>query len=158
MSRRSRDATLMDCAYAFEVRSTCIRKVGAVIAIDGRILSSGYNGAPVGLPHCDHTCSCGGSRVGDTTGALPHDAMCRMVRPCVLTVHAETNAILFAARHGTRIEGATLYTTVSPCWPCALAIVNAGLIRVVYDVEYRDPQGVNLLREARVELRQLTKE
>ena len=148
----------MDCAYAFQVRSTCIRKVGAVIALDGRILSTGYNGAPAGLPHCDHTCDCDQHPVLLTEPApVDHHRDCAVVRPCLGTVHAETNAVLYAARHGTRVEGATLYTTVSPCFPCALAIVNAGLTRVVYDVTYRDPAGLLLLTTANIELRQLTK-
>lgn len=151
--RRSRDSVLMDCAYAFSSRSTCKRgeygSVGAVIALDGRILSTGYNGAPAGMPHCNHTCDCGSfNKYGDV--CEPHGTNCAAVRPCLATVHAETNAITYAARHGVRIEGASLYTTVSPCLPCALIIVNAGLTTVVYGTQYRDPTGVNYLASAGV--------
>jgi dCMP deaminase len=159
-SRRARDSVLMDCAYAFQVRSTCIRKVGAVIALDGRILSTGYNGTPAGMPHCDHTCNdngCYSLTHPHSTETITHGPACPAVAPCLRTVHAETNAIIYAARHGVRISGGTLYTTVSPCFPCALVIVNAGLVRVVYDTAYRDSAGIELLHEAGIELRQLTK-
>jgi len=153
--RRTRDSVLMDCAYAFQVRSTCIRKVGAVIALDGRILSTGYNGTPAGMSHCNHSCTCQWAQL--SVHRPNHQEGCLTTAPCLRTVHAETNAIIYAARHGVRISGATLYTTVSPCFPCALVIVNAGLVRVVYDTAYRDPAGIELLHEASIEMRQLTK-
>jgi dCMP deaminase len=67
---------------------------------------------------------------------------------CTRTVHAEANAISFAARSGNSTDGADLFTTHSPCYDCAKLIINAGIVRVVYDVEYRDPRGIDLLREA----------
>lgn len=160
--RRSRDAILMDCAYVFSTRSTCQRngstssKVGAVIAIDGRIISTGYNGTPSGLDHCDHTCDC--STVGPTgkriirTNSSQHEHDCPSIAVCRLTVHAEANAVAFAARCGTATQGATIYTTMSPCYDCAKLIVNAGLVRCVYGTSYRDTSGLDLLLRANVQV------
>ena len=106
MDRPTRDETTMYVAQAIAERGTCCRlRVGAVICRDGRILATGYNGAPAGMPHCEH-------EKGDDT-------------PCEVTVHAEANAIAFAARHGVRTEGAELHTTHSPCLTCAKLIINA---------------------------------
>lgn len=160
MKRRSRDAVLMDAAWTFSTRSTCKRgefgAVGAVIAVDGRIVSTGYNGAPSGLPHCDHTCTCTAKgKTGRTTIRLvnapdQHDDGCPANAGCDITVHAEANAVAFAARYGTSTNNATLYTTVSPCLGCAKLIINAGLVRVVYHGEYRDTAGLDLLMRANV--------
>lgn len=144
----------MDAAYLFSTRSTCSRlSVGAVIAIDGRIISTGYNGAPAGLPHCDHTCPCDAGWVEEDetliTITQTHTAGCRL-NPCDATVHAEANAIAFAARYGTPTLGASLYTTTSPCRQCAKLIINAGLALVVYGEEYRDTSALQLLTLAGV--------
>jgi deoxycytidylate deaminase len=67
---------------------------------------------------------------------------------CTRTVHAEANAIAFAARFGTSIDGSELYCTHSPCLPCAKLVVNAGIVRYVYEQPYRDTSGLSLLEEA----------
>lgn len=127
--RPSRDSILMDMAKLIATRSTCSRlHVGAVIARDGRVLVTGYNGAPAGLPHCVH----------ETT------------EPCTVSVHAEVNAIAYAARWGIRIEGADLFTTHSPCIACSQLIVNSGIVRVVYNHEFRETDGLDMLRSAGV--------
>ena len=128
MIRISREEMLMDMALVVRGRSTCLRRqVGAVLALDGRVLSSGYNGVPSGLPHCTpQTCN-------ETT-------------PCLLTIHAEQNAIAFAARHGVRTSDSTLYSTASPCLECAKLIINAGIRAVYYAEEYRDLRPVEILR------------
>lgn len=156
--RRSRDRICMDAAYLFSTRSTCSRLgVGSVIAIDGRIISTGYNGAPSGLDHCDHTCieadGCTTMTHPDRHVHLPdvHAPGCPAGSFCDETVHAEANAIAFAARYGTPTLGASLYTTTSPCRQCAKLIINAGLSRVVYGEPYRDTSGLMLLALASVE-------
>jgi dCMP deaminase len=98
-------------------RGTCPRaRVGAVIEKDGRILSTGYNGSLPGEPHCD-------------------DVGCDMQGGhCVRTVHAEANAICFAARHGINLNGSTLYTTgwLGGCCPnCTKLAYSAGIKEIV---------------------------
>lgn len=150
--RRSREAVLMDTAHVFASRSTCTRaQVGAVIARDGRIIVTGYNGAPSGVPHCDHTCTC-----PPLVGNAPerecaadrlsiHRDWCPADSPCDTATHAEANAVAFAARHGVATEGAQLYVTMAPCLACARIVINAGLSTVYYDHPYRNMSGVLLL-------------
>lgn len=143
--RRSRESVLMDTAHVFASRSTCSRaQVGAVIARDGRIIVTGYNGAPAGLPHCDHTCTC--TRYEGLTKI--HNKGCPSLQPCETATHAEANAVSFAARHGLATDGASLFVTMAPCLPCARIVINAGLIYVRYDATYRDVSGVQLLLDA----------
>lgn len=125
----------MNLAVQAATRSTCPRKhVGAVVVRDKAVLATGYNGSLRGLPHC--------TEVG-----------CLMVNGhCVRTVHAEANAILQAARHGVRIEGAEIYVTASPCWDCFKLIANAGIVRVLYGEFYRDDRILEFAREAGIEL------
>lgn len=119
-----REEMLMAIANVVAARSTCSRMaVGAVIAREGRVMSSGYNGTLVGMPHCEH---------------LWND-------PCTEAIHAEANAILFAARYGVGTEGAELYTTHQPCIACARMIVNAGITQLVYQYPYRNNEGLELL-------------
>ncbi|OGW91944.1 MAG: deaminase [Omnitrophica bacterium RIFCSPHIGHO2_02_FULL_63_14] len=120
-------------------RSTCDRKfVGAVIVRDKTILSTGYNGSIRKLEHC--------SQIGHMM-ELGH---------CVATVHAEANAIVQAAKNGVRIEGATLYTTASPCWPCFKLLANAGLKRVCFGEFYRDRRIFDIAKKAGIELVKLS--
>ena len=115
------DPYFMQIAQVVASRATCDRKlVGALLVRDRMILSTGYNGSIRGMPHCDEV------------GHLMENGH------CVATIHAEANAILQAAKNGVRIEGADIYTTASPCWPCFKLIANAGLRRIVYGEFYRD--------------------
>lgn len=141
--RPSRDTILMSEAALWALRSTCSRaQVGVVIATDDyRPLVSGYNGAPRGMPHCDHTCQCGGK-------GSRHWPSCQADKPCIVSVHAEANAIAYAAKNGVKIEDAQLFTTVAPCYVCAQLIINTDIIRVVYQAPHRDMRGVDLLRTA----------
>jgi dCMP deaminase len=119
--RATWDEYFMNIARAVATRATCDRKhVGAVIVRDKVILSTGYNGSIRGMPHCDEV------------GHMMEDGH------CVRTIHAEANAIIQAAQSGTRIEGATIYVTASPCWACFRMIANAGIKRVVFGEFYRD--------------------
>ncbi|MBA2706286.1 MAG: dCMP deaminase family protein [Gemmatimonadaceae bacterium] len=125
----------MDIAKAVSTRATCDRKhVGAVIVAGNRILCTGYNGSIPGAPHCDDV------------GHMMEDGH------CVRTVHAESNAINQAARHGVRIDGATIYTTASPCWPCFQKIVSAGLRTIVFGELYRDARIFEFATKSGIEL------
>lgn len=150
--RPSRDDTLMATAHVWKHRSTCSRNhVGCVIAMDHRIIATGYNGAVSGMPHCDHTCNCGSiDKYGDRVSACSFDCPAHPDNGCPTTVHAEANAIVFAAAHGVRLWGATLYTTLLPCFRCAQLIVNARLARVVFDRMYRVTAGLELMTAAGV--------
>lgn len=149
--RPTRDQVLLMVATVFAERSTCSRaNVGCVIAREGRILTTGYNGAPAGMPHCEHT------EQGDWV--FTHDPGMDMrykqrggEMGCQVSVHAEANAIAFAARHGIETEGADLFCTMSPCIPCAKLVINAGIRRVVCVSTYRDPSAIMLLKAASIE-------
>jgi dCMP deaminase len=135
MARSSWDQYFMDIARQVATRATCDRKhVGAVVVRDRTILSTGYNGSIRGMPHCDEV------------GHMMENGH------CVATVHAEANAILQAAKNGVRIEGATLYTTASPCWPCFKLIANSGCVRIVYGEFYRDPRIFEVASQLKLEL------
>lgn len=132
--RPSLDAYFMHIARVVATRSTCLhRNVGAVIVKGKQIVSTGYNGAPAGQPHC---LDIGCAREGVPSGE--RSELCR-------GAHAEQNAINFAARFGIGIEGATLYTTHFPCSWCAKSIVNAGIARVVFAEDYPDPLAKAIL-------------
>ncbi|MBM3285799.1 MAG: dCMP deaminase family protein [Candidatus Eisenbacteria bacterium] len=120
-SRVSWHEYFMGIAHVVATRSTCDRKnVGAVIVRDRTILSTGYNGSIRGMPHCDEA------------GHMIENGH------CVATIHAETNAILQAAKNGVRIDGAEIYTTASPCWSCFKMIANAGIRTIYFGEFYRD--------------------
>lgn len=124
-------------------RATCMRRhVGAVVVLNKRILATGYNGAPSGLPHCAQT-GCLRDQLNVPSGQRTE--LCR-------GLHAEMNAMLQGARHGVRMEGGTVYTTLAPCNLCAKMIINTGIVRVVAGVEYPEAFGCEMLREAGVEL------
>jgi dCMP deaminase len=134
-TRADWDTYFMDIAKVVATRATCDRKhVGAVLVRERTILSTGYNGSVRGLPHCDEV------------GHMMEGGH------CVATIHAEANAILQAARNGVRIEGADIYTTASPCWPCFKMIANAGMKRIVYGEFYRDERIFEVARKLGIEL------
>lgn len=162
--RMSRDILLNNVAQTFAIRGTCTRAaVGAVLSRDGRILSTGYNGAPAGLPHCSHECRCMSVTLLDENGkptsdpelqrGAGHDFRCPAVdKGCKIAVHAEANAVAFAAKHGVPTDMTELHTTMAPCYVCAQLIINAGIIRVMFVRSYRDMSGVDLLKSANVEV------
>lgn len=134
-SRPSWDDYFMSITFQVALRSTCDRAhVGATIVKDRRILTTGYNGAPAGLPHCDEI------------GHL------MIAGHCVRTLHAEQNAIIQAAYHGVSVAGGTIYVTHQPCLTCAKMIINAGIKRVVYAGHYPDENAVAFLTDAGVTL------
>lgn len=152
--RPSRDDILMESARIWEQRSTCSRaQVGVVISRDGRVLSTGYNGAPSGTEHCDHTCTCKIAKGYEEYSAISrHRAQCPAQKPCAEVVHAEANAIIFAAKYGVGIDRAEVHTTRVPCMSCAGMIINAGIKRVVWLEEHRDMEGFLRLGQAGLEV------
>lgn len=128
------DTYFMQLAVLIASRSTCLRRqVGAVIVKGKQVVSTGYNGAAAGHPHC--------LEIGCARDGLPSGQNMERCRGA----HAEQNAINFAARYGIAIEGASIYTTALPCSACAKSIINSGIARVVYEVDYPDPQAKDIL-------------
>ncbi len=121
----------MQIARTVATRATCPRaSVGAVITRDHRILTTGYNGAPRGVPHC-------------------LDVGCLLVNEhCQRATHAEANAVVQAALHGVGTVGATAYCTHSPCGSCTKLLISAGIERIVYETSYLDTVASELLEEA----------
>lgn len=136
--RVSWDRYFMNLAREAASRSTCPRKaVGAVLVRDKAVLATGYNGSLRGLAHCTEV------------GCMIENGH------CVRTVHAEANALIQAARHGVRIEGADCYVTASPCWECFKLLANAGVRRIVFGEFYRDERIWEFARQAGIELVEL---
>lgn len=146
MLRPAFDDIYMELAVNLARRSHCIKRhVGAVLTKDTRIISIGYNGPPSGTHNCDEEWPESG---------CPRDSK----GGCSLAIHAEQNAILYAVKNKTSVEGATLYVTLSPCLACARIIFSMGIRRVVYFNSYADhkgiasDEGVDFLRKFGVEV------
>lgn len=121
------DKMFLNIAKEVAKMSYCNRsKVGAVIERYGNIISFGYNGAPKGVDNC-----CEDSN----NVTFPH------------IIHAESNAILKAAKSGLSTTNATLYLTLSPCLDCSKLILQSEIRRVVYLEEYRDRSGIDFLKQ-----------
>ena len=147
MSRPSWHEYFTDITRMVATRSTCRRrKVGAILVKNKRILATGYNGAPSGVPHCLDV-GCLREQMGIPSGER-HE-LCR-------GLHAEQNAILQAAYHGVSIEGADLYCTNLPCIICSKMLINAGIRRVYYLEGYADDLSREMLDQAGVDLVSLT--
>jgi dCMP deaminase len=143
----------MGLARAVQAGADCLgSRVGAVLVLDNRVISTGYNGTPAGFPNCgDGGCvRCRDSdlhrRGRGEEASDPEHTPGRGLDRCIC-VHAEQNAFLTAARFGMRVEGATLYTTLSPCFGCLKEAVQAGVVRIVFAEAYRMPVGDALLRQ-----------
>lgn len=146
MTRPSIYQTLAEIAVAWSKRSTCSKRhVGAVIATQekGVIVSSGYNGAPAGMPHCEHGCDC--DQPGFSRGQFRCLETCASVAKCTTAIHAEENAILFAARAGVSTYGRMLVATYGPCERCARMIIQAGVDFVIYLEPNSDLRALNTL-------------
>jgi dCMP deaminase len=143
LHRPSWDEYFMRIAHEVARRSTCLRRhVGSVVVLDKRILSTGYNGAPSGLRHCSET-GCLRDQLNVPSGERTE--LCR-------GLHGEMNAMLQGARHGIRLEGGTLYSTLVPCSLCSKMLINTGIVRVVAVTPYPDSFSRGMLEEAGVEL------
>jgi dCMP deaminase len=135
--RPTADELYMHIAEDIAKRSYATRsQVGAVIVKNNQIISDGYNGTPYGFDNCCEI---------DANTSKPE------------VLHAESNAISKIARTGSSVgtDGATLYTTLSPCFECAKLIIQAGIQRVVYRIEYRITDGIDLLRKANITVEKL---
>ena len=142
--RPSWDEYFMNLAEQVATRTTCLRRaVGAVIVKDNRILTTGYNGTPVGMAHCEET-GCLREAMGVPSGQ--RQEICR-------GLHAEQNAIIQAARYGIDIRGASIYINTQPCITCSKMLINAGIVEVVYKNPYPDEFGLGMLDEAGVKRR-----
>ena len=130
------DEYFMNIASEVAARSTCARAVvGAILVREKRILATGYNGSVRGLDHCDDV------------GHMMVDGH------CVRTVHAEVNAIIQAALHGVSTDQSTCYVTHLPCIQCVKALLNAGIIHIVYLEQYRpDENALSLIQQMGVQI------
>jgi len=148
-NRPSFDTIYMELAENLAKRSHCVKaKVGAVLTKDTRIISLGYNGPPSGTHNCDEV--------------WPEQGCARDLKgSCSLAIHAEENAILYAAKNKADLENATLYVTLSPCLPCARIIYTTGIKKVYYLHSYAEfkgipsDEGIDFLRKFGVDVQRL---
>ena len=146
MSRPAWKEYFMDIALLVARRSTCRRRrVGAITVRDKRILATGYNGAPSGLPHC---LDIGCLREEMEIPSGERHELCR-------GLHAEQNVIIQAAYHGVSIKGATLYCTNLPCSICSKMLINAGISDIIYQEGYADSMTEEMLSAAGVTIVQI---
>lgn len=139
MSRISWQQYFLAQAQVVSLRSTCTRlEVGAILVRNNRIIASGYNGSVDDSSHCI-------------------DEGCLVVNNhCVRTVHAEMNALIQCARFGVATEGTELYVTHFPCLQCAKHIVQAGIVKIYYETDYRnDELAIQLFAEANIAVEQV---
>ena len=138
------DEYFLGIADLISERSTCLRRqVGALIVKNKRILTTGYNGTPSGITHCEVT-GCLRDKLKVPSGER-HE-LCR-------GLHAEQNAIIQAALHGVDIHGGVLYCTNQPCSICAKMLINAGIKEIVMESGYPDEMAKEFFQEAGVEIR-----
>ena len=138
------DTYFMMVAAVASTRSTCLRRqVGAVIARDMQIISTGYNGAPRNVRDCLEI-GCLREAMGIPSGQR-HE-LCR-------GLHAEQNVIIQAAIHGISLDGAEIYCTHQPCFICTKMLVNCGVTAVTYASPYPDPMSEEMFAEAGVDVR-----
>ena len=140
------DSNFINIAKEISKASKCVSKqVGAVIVKDGRILSTGYNGTPAGYKNCcDHW---------QNEYTKEHHEWSKKYE-----IHAEMNAIIWAARKGISIENATIYVTLEPCNECSKNIIASGITRIVYEKSYEhtnSPEVSSFLQDSGVEIYQL---
>ena len=136
----------MQMAKLAATRSTCLRrKVGAVIVKDSHVLSTGYNGSPRGVSHCEEK---GCLRVLMNVPSSTRHELCR-------GVHAEQNAVTQAAYFGTSVKDATIYTTTFPCSLCAKILINSGIKEIVYSEGYMDDLSKDILEETDIVIRHI---
>ncbi len=142
--RPSYDEYFMEMAHVVSKRSTCLRrKVGAILVKNKHILSTGYNGAPKGLKHCEEV-GCIRTKLNVPSGQR-HE-LCR-------GLHAEQNAIIQAAVFGVSIVDSTLYCTNTPCVVCVKMLINAGVQEIVFSGDYPDELAKKMLKESRIKIR-----
>lgn len=136
LKRISWNEYFMAQSHLLALRSTCTRlTVGATIVRDKRVIAGGYNGSIAGGAHCT-------------------EEGCYVIENhCVRTVHAEMNAILQCAKFGASTDGAEIYVTHFPCLNCCKGIIQAGIKKVYYAVEYKNhPYALDMFKQAEVEV------
>jgi len=132
MTRPAFDDIFMELAVNLATRSHCIKRhVGAVLTKETRIISIGYNGPPAGTHNCDEEWPETGCE-RDSKGS------------CSLAIHAEQNAIMYAVKNHTSVEGSTLYVTLAPCLACARIIFSMGISKVIYLKSYAEFKGISV--------------
>ena len=117
------------------------KKVGCLIVKDGAIISDGYNGTPKGF---DNQCE-----------FVPPNSLDSELITKSEVLHAESNAITKLAKSTQSSKGSTMYITISPCVECAKLIIQSEISRVVYGKLYKNPDGLNLLRQAEIQITEL---
>ena len=143
MPRPTWDEYFMEITKLVAKRSTCKRRqVGALLVKNKRILATGYNGAPPGLPHCLDT---GCLREQEQIPSGERHELCR-------GLHAEQNIIIQAAYHGVSIDGSFLYCTNMPCSICMKMIISAGITKIIYEDGYPDYLAERILNESSVKI------
>jgi len=164
------DIPMIKTAYVWAEQSYCVRsKVGSILSKDGRIVSVGYNGTISGAENCcedisDEPCEeCSGEGYFETPGVMSCDCgKCSGTGKKLVSkdtvVHAEANALMFAAKNGIETDGCTIYVTLSPCIECSKLIIQSGIKRVVYSEDYRKTDGIDFLRKHGVNVMKLSKE
>jgi dCMP deaminase len=136
----------MEMAQIVSKRSTCIRrKVGAILAKDKHILTTGYNGAPKGLKHCSEI-GCLREKL-DIPSGHRHE-LCR-------GLHAEQNAIIQAAVFGISIKDSVLYCTNAPCTVCVKMLINAGVKEIIFQGDYPDDLAKKMINESKINIRKI---
>lgn len=141
-NQKELDSTYMGVAMLHAKLSKARRtRVGACLVTSQGVCIPGYNGTPSGL------CNNCEIEINRTYNPILHtDTFDLVTKPSV--IHAELNCILKAAKEGISCDGATAYTTLSPCVPCSAMMINAGIARLVYQDIYRDTEGLDLLQQA----------
>lgn len=130
--RPNRMEYYMGISMAVRSRANCIgNRVGAILVLNDRIVSTGYNGTPQGMPNCDEG---GCERCANRTKYGAHQGY-----DVCICVHAEQNALISASRFGTPVEGAILYSTMRPCFGCAKELLQARISAVYYLHEWEHP-------------------
>ncbi|MFW6079425.1 MAG: deoxycytidylate deaminase [Gemmatimonadota bacterium] len=131
-ARPHRGEYYMGIALAVRRRASCLgSRVGAVLVLDDRIITTGYNGTPEGMPNCDEGgCERCAHREKYEAGQAYDVCIC---------VHAEQNALITAARFGIAVEGAVIYTTMRPCFGCTKELIQAKVRAVYYLHEWTHP-------------------
>jgi dCMP deaminase len=141
--RPSWDEYFLGLTEMVGMRGTCDRgRAGCIIVKDKRILATGYVGSPIGCCHCDEA----GHEMHTVIHEDGHES-----RHCIRTAHAEQNAIANAARFGVALEGSAIYVHMTPCYTCAKMIINAGIKRVVCNLDYHaGGRSKEIFKEAKV--------
>tara|TARA_R110000796_G_scaffold30819_11_gene82085 strand:+ start:3296 stop:3796 length:501 start_codon:yes stop_codon:yes gene_type:complete len=159
MPRLKIEEIYMEIAYSVAKLSYAERrKVGAVIVKDNQIVSFGYNGTPHDFENeCEETITRsvdnpGHKEILEGKGYTCDDHTCSKVVTKGEVLHAESNALSKIAKSTLSSDGATLYTTTSPCFECSKSIIQSGINKVYYNESYRDMSGLELLTKANIKV------